>query len=64
VDGSHNGLRLRILRNICAKSERLRVLPWRDCNGSFTIAKPSPFLPWSPCGIFTTRCGGGDRIVA
>jgi hypothetical protein len=43
---------------------RLQVRPWRDCNVSFTIAKPSPFLPWSPCGIFTTRCGGGDRIVA
>ena len=41
-----------------------QVRPWRDCNDSFTIAKPSPFLPWSPCGIFTTRCGGGGRIVA
>jgi hypothetical protein len=43
---------------------RLQVRPWRVRNVSFTNAKPSPFLPWSPCGIFTTRCGGGDRIVA
>ena len=42
----------------------LQVRPWRDCNDLLTIAKPSPFLPRSPCGIFTTRCGGGDRIVA
>ncbi len=43
---------------------RLQVRPWRVRNVSFTNARPSPFLPWSPCGIFTTRCGGGDRIVA
>jgi hypothetical protein len=43
---------------------RGQVQPWRGCNGSLTNAKPTPFLPWSPCGIFTTRCGGGDRIVA
>src|SRR5262249_18312030 len=42
----------------------LQVRPWRDCNAWLTIAKPTPFLPRSACGIFTTRCGGGDRIVA
>ena len=43
---------------------RRRVQPWRAGNDWLTNAKPNSFLPWSPCGIFTTRCGGGDRIVA